>query len=617
MSDIVPLNRIFRAKEDVGLQDENIVGTEEHTAKVKELEEAQVVLSEWQEGDTLYNALFNRITGYRDFYLGDISQQWKNAPEGELQLVFNIGAAVIDLFSYILGNSPPDVQFKVEGNEPMQRVRADFGEDLTRKIFDNAKFALRFKDGVKTQFLVGWTWLVWIWNKQNKDGGEKGTLELSVLNPFTTRVKLSSTDSEKIDSVITTERISLAECYRRYKYEALPDNLDPFLPKSILSQDDGMVTVFRRYGPNSTRTVVNGRQVAISRHDYGFTPAVQINNLKVPNDAYGYSEIQRWQGTAQELNELLSAASEIARDLGYPPIIEENNALQGRKIDKWRGRKIPVKNMGTGQSLRYMVNTADIGGILKQTELLLDLFHFITLMPKAAAGIFEPSVTSGFQAKLAMQPATLTTESRKIDWEAAVKSLVKMGIKILEKENPEALKVKTGKDTVKFEDLSLHEMQIVWPNNLPIDIAREIQNLVLGMQNNLTSVTQAIDKYNVLMGMGSPSDSEDQLNKEAEDPKLNPDRATKYATAKKALEALGQTVSDASGKLNDLRNQMNGENGPLPTNIREANRQANPTNLARSAASPLPEEQRAVSTTNENVPLESTGGVLPQPGGGQ
>ncbi len=617
MSDNVPLNRIFRAKEDIGLQDENVVGSEEYTTKVSELEDAQIVLTEWQEGDTLYNALYNRITGYRDFYLGDIGQQWKNSPEGDLQLVFNMGAAVIDLFSYILGNSPPDVQFKVEGNEPMQKVRADFGEDLTRKLFDNSKFAVRFKDGVKNQFLVGWTWLLWIWNKQNPDGGTKGTLELAVLNPFTTRVKLSTTDAERVDSLIATERVSLAECYRRYKYEALPDHLDPFLPKTIIVQDDNMVTVFRRYGPNSVRTVVNGRQVAISRHNYGFTPAVQINNVKVPNDAYGYSEIFRWQGVAQEINELLSAASEIARDLGYPPIIEENNALQGRKIDKWRGKKIPVKNMGNGESVRFMLNTADINGLLKQTQLLMDLFHFISLMPKAAAGIFEASVTSGFQAKLAMQPATLTTENRKVDWESAVKSLVKMGIKILEKENPEALKVKAGKDTVKFEGLSLHEMQIVWPTNLPIDIAREVQNLVLGMQNNLTSVTQAIDKYNVLMGLGAPSDSEDNLTKESENPKLNPERATKYAAAKKALDELGATVDAANNKLTDLRSQVNGAEGPLPGNMREANRQANPTNLLRSATSPLPEEARKVSTSNEAVPLESTGGVVPQPGGGQ
>ena len=623
--------KVFKAKEDIGLKDDNIVGKEEHTVKVKEFEEANVVMDEWNSSQTLYDELYNRINDYRDFYLGADQQQWKNQPEGDLKLVFNLGAAIIDLFSYILGNNPPTVQFKAEGSEKLQLLRADIGEDLTKKAFDNAKFSLRFRDGVKNQFLLGFSWLLWIWNPQNKDGGPKGTLELANLNPFTTRVKLSSTDAEKVDAVIATERISIVECFNRYHYEALPDQLDPFLPKGILSQDDGMVTVFRRYGPNSVRTVVNGRQVAKITHNYGFCPAVQINNIKVPNDAFGYGEITRWQSIAQELNELLTAASEIARDLGYPPILEYNNALGGRKIQKWRGQKIPVKNLGSGEAVQYMINTAQIEGLLKQAQFLLEIFHFVSLMPKAAAGVFEASVTSGFQAQLAMQPATLTTENRKVDWEIAVRDLVKMAIKIIEKEAPETLSVKTEKgDTVKFEGLALHDMQVVWPENLPVDIAREIQNLVLGIQNNITSVRQAIDKYNVLMGMGSSSDTEEFLSKEADQPEINPDRALKVAQAESQIKQLSGVMDQANGEITKLRGEMNGGENPaetipgpegqgqgqtegaLPAGMQEAARQENPTNLLRSATSPLPEERRTTSATSSGVSLNSTGGVIPK-----
>jgi hypothetical protein len=478
---------------------------------------------------------------------------------------------------------------------------------------------------------MGFSWLIWIWNPQNKDGGPKGTLELTNLNPFTTRVKLSSTDAEKIDSLITTERVSVVEAFNRYRYEALPDNLDPFLPKGIIAQDDGMVTVFRRYGPNSVRTVVNGRQVTRTDHDYGFCPAVQVNNIKVPNDTFGYGEITRWRSIAQEINELLTAASEIARDLGYPPILEYNNALGGRKVQKWRGQKIPVKNLGSGEAVAFMVNTAQIEGLLKQAQLLMDIFNFVSLMPKAAAGVFEASITSGFQAQLAMQPATLTTENRKVDWEIAVRELVKMAIKIIEKEAPETLSVKTEKgDTVKFEGLALSDMQIVWPENLPVDIAREIQNLVIGIQNNITSVRQAIDKYNVLMGMGSASDTEQFLKKEAKQPEINPDRALKVAQAESQIRQLSAMMEQANTDIEDLRSKLAGGESPTanvptpggqgagqvigaePAVVQEVNRQANPTNLTRSAAAPLPEERRVTSATSANVPLTSTGGILPQ-----
>lgn len=606
------IKKIVKPLEDLGIKAENIYGTEPHKEKNEEFESGTVVLDEWNSGDSVYQQLFNRISGYRDFYLGETREQWAHPPEGELQLVFNMGAAVIDLFSFILGNSPPAIQFRPDGADPMEVTRADFGEDLTAKILDNARFPKRFKDGTKNQFLIGFVWMVWIWNPQNKDGGEKGTLELALLNPFTTRVKYSSLDSENLESIITTERTSQKEILKRYDYEALPDSEDPYIPESIPQVDDNMTTVFRRYGPNSVRTVINGREIDKKDTKYGFVPAVQIDNIKVLNDVHGYGEITRWQQIAQELNELLSAASEIARDLGYPPILEYNNALGGRKVDKWRGRKIPVRRTGNGEAIEYMRNFARLEPVIAQARLIIDLFHFISLMPKAAAGIFEATITSGFQAKLAMQPATLTTENRKVDWEVALKQMTKFAIRILEKENPKALEIQISKEkTIKFEGLADHEMQVVWPDNLPIDIAREIQNLVLGIQNNITSVRQAIDKYNVLMQMGSPTDTEAFLKKESKDPEANPERALKVAKAKEAVKVLAQTLDQASQKAGELgRAAPQGQGqGPLPENLREAARQANQTNLLRSAASPLPEERRATSQRAEGVPLESTGGV--------
>ncbi|HUM35014.1 MAG TPA: phage portal protein, partial [Candidatus Saccharicenans sp.] len=321
-------------------------------------------------------------------------------------------------------------------------------------------------------------------------------------------------------------------------------------------------------------------------------------------------EIERWQDLLKEINQLLSAVSEIVRDKGYPPLIEYNNALGNRKIPKWRGQKIPAKRSERGESLEYLVNPGDVSPLIAQIQLLIELFHFISLMPKAAAGIFPANITSGFQAKLAMQPVTLTTESRKIDWEHAIKRMVQMAFAMLKKYDPETLKIKaTENKTIEIVDVALHEMDIIWPENLPQDIAREIQNLVLGIQNGLTSVKQAIDRYNALMGFGSPSDTEKYLEEEAQDPLLNPDRAIKVAKVGAELKNLAQGLEQANQRMTDLRKQMGG--GEVPENLKEAQRQANPTNLTRSATSPLPEERRAYpETAREAVPPESKGGKV-------
>ena len=586
---------------------ENVVDSDEYKEKYDQMELAQKVFDEWDESESTYSQVFIRLTEDRDFYLGATNQQWSSSPEGSLQLIFNVGATIIDLFTYIVSNNTPNVQFIPEGVDSISQVKADFGETLTRKLLENAKFKKRFKDGVKQLFSLGFFIPYSFWNPDNKLGGEKGTWEISNLNPFTTRLRFAGDDYEQLLSFITVKRMLPSVVKEKYGFDALPDMELKMLPKTITLTDDGMVNVFRRYNDKTIITVVNGRAIKEEKHNLGFVPARLMNNNIVTNDAFGYSEFYRWKPVAQELNALITAASEISRDLAYPPLLEINNSLGGRKVSKWRGQKIPVRVSDKGEGLRFMLNTAQIAPLLKQIQLLLDLFHFITLMPKAAAGIFEPSVTSGFQAKLAMQPATLTTENRKIDLEYLIKDMVRDAIRYLEKYDPDALTIKLddGED-FKFEDLEKHEMQIVWPENLPVDIAREVQNLILGLQNNLTSVQQAVDKYNVMMGMGSPTDTVSYLKDEAEKPEISPDRALKVATAREKVQQLSGMLGGINNQLTQLRGSLN--NGQ------------NPTNMARGATSPLPEEQRVSSQGPESVAPTSTGGV-PVPvgpqGGGQ
>lgn len=607
------IQSLARPSGEIGMKDENNPGTPEYEQKYEELEEGQDVLALWQEMESVYHYVFTRLSENREFYLGEKNEQWAKGVtvDGDIQLIFNLGATVIDLFTYILSNNPPYVQCIADDTKPMSQLRANFTEEFISKMLYDAKFKIRFRDGVKTQFMMGFCWPFWVWNTDNKDGGEKGTLEMTILNAFYTRVKYASNDYEKIEAFITVKRLSKDEIKRKYDFDALPDTEDTYIPKEITIIDDGKSSVFNYYDDKGMKTVVNGRVVSRKIHDYGFVPIRQVNNIFVPNDAHGHSDIERWKPIAQELNALLSAASEIARDLAYPPILEYNNALGGRKIPKWRGQKIPVRRSDKGEAVAFMSNPAQIVPLINQAKLLLDLFHFVSLMPKAAAGIFDASITSGFQAKLAMQPATLTSENRKIDWETAILDMLRMGIKILEKETPETFRLTLDDGTaVEMTGLYNQRMEVIWPDNLPIDIAREIQNLVLGIQNNLTSVHQAIDKYNVLMGLGSPTDTEEYLAKESEMIELNPDRALKIAKVREAMMNLDNLMQQADAKLSQLRGQMNAGAPRLPPNLQTQN----PTNLARGAASPLPEEQRVTSETAEAVPLESTGGVLPQGG---
>lgn len=598
------MNTLADAVSKVGIPKENVVGSDDYKKRVDEVEMGQQVLSEWNSTDSLYSELYSKNVTYRNFYKGEDVEQGVANLEGNVRVKVNLGATIVDLFTYILTNNPPEVQFFGDP-DPLSQAEASFKESMTSRLLADANFHKRFRDGAKTCFTVGYVYLYPFWNTENLAGGKKGSFDISVLNPFTSRVKFKQSDFEKPESFITWVRMSPAEVLKLYNFEAMPDSLDPNYPKSLTAEEDGMVTVFKRYGDEDIRVVINARCVKVINHGLGFCPLVPVNDIQMLNDMHGHSEVERWMALAQEINALLSGISEVARDLAYPTIMEYNNALGGVKPQKWRGMLVPAKRSDRGESVELLANSAQIAPMIQQVKLLIEMLHFVSLMPQAAGGVFPANVTSGFQAKLSMQPATLTTDDRKIDWEWALRQLVKMAFKILKKNDPAALKIEAGNKTVEITDVYDHEMKVVWPENLPVDISREIQNLVLGLQSNMTSLHQAIDRYNVLMGMGTSEETIDYLKGEVDDPALSPERSLKVNEVRAKIKEILQSLSDMNAQLEQKRQQMN---SGQPIN----------TNNAALENKPAAEKKPYPSTAREAVVPESTGGQVIPPGvGGQ
>lgn len=590
-----------------------IPGTEEYESLAQSKEKAREVLRMWELGITVYSQLRNRIVNNVDFYQGTNNQQFNSlTKEGELQITTNVGATILDLIVFLIANNPPNIQAIPKSSSKTDQIEASIAEAQVAKALKDSNFHTTFNDTVKmmVSFAGFANWFVF-WNTEKEFGRKKNHFDMSLLNPMTTRVFYRDSDYKRVDRFITTKRMSPEAIYKMYDgFEAVADTEDLFIPQDIVGYglDEGKTTVFKCYDEEYVTTVINGRLAEEPyKHGLDFTPIIQINNINVLNTEFPTTDLERFKPIAQELNMLISAASEIARDKAWPALLEYNTALGNRKISKWRGQKVPVRRTDKGEALAYLDNPADMGVILKQIQLLLDLLHFVALMPKAAAGIFDSTVTSGFQARIAMQPATLSTENKRISINAGLERLAKIILYMIEKYNPQALEIDGNTRLTNLHEI---DFKIVWPDNLPMDIAREIQNLILGIQNNMTSVRQAIGKYNVMMGMGTTEDTLSHLQQEAKDVEINPDRALKIAQVSQSLAQMEQALAS-------IREKAGG--GVLPSQLNEGTpegadtTQQNQTNFERAATSPLEgEEQAAPDTAREAVPTESTGGsVLP------
>ena len=585
-----------------------IPGTPEYKSKDKALE----VMRLWEQGSTVYSQLQNRILDNKDFYEGVNRQQFNSTTlEGDLRITANMGATVLDLIVFLLSNNPPYVQAIPRGTDKVSQVEASIAEDLVAKALRDSNFHSTYKNTMKMFVaFAGFAWWFPFWNEDKEFGRKKNHVDLTLLNPLTTRVFFESTDYKKVSHFITTKRMLPETVYKMYDVAVSADSENPIIPSDIVGYglNDGKVTVFNDYDEKMVTTVIDNMVVEEREHGLDFAPLILLNNVWLLNEAHGQTDLYRFLPIAQELNVLISAASELARDKAWPPLLEYNNALAGKKVAKWRNQKVPVRRTDKGESLEYLQNPGDIEALLTQIQLLMDIFHFISLMPKAAAGIFESTVTSGFQAKLAMQPATLSTESKKITVNDALQRLAKVYLYLIEKNNPEALQIN---DNTRLQDLFEIDFKVVWPENLPIDIAREVQNLILGIQNNLTSVTQAIDKYNVMMGLGSTEETLSYLKQESKDTEVNPDRALKIAQVSQTLAQITQAISSIQQKVDGglLPPELAGEGTPEDATMAEQN----DVNFQRGAAGPLPDEQGVVAdTATEAVPTESTGGGLPE-----
>jgi len=582
---------------------EMIPGTSEYKELVESQRVAIEVMDRWSRGELVASQLTQRIQNNKDYYLGENYRQFNSSTtEGELKIVTNVGATVIDLIVFLLSNNPPSVQAKPRTSDRADQIEASVAEDLVARAFKLSNFHRTFRNSCWLLSTTGFIWWFPFWNEEKEFGKKKNRFDFSLLNPLTTRVFFQDTDYEKVAYFITSKRMEPSVIYDLYDgFEARPDSENPFLSQEIRGEglSEQKTTVFKQYDGKKAVTIIDGRVAKVEDHQLDFTPLVAINNKYVVNEAHGHDDIFRMLPVSQELNMLISAASELARDLAYPPLIEYNGALGNKRLPKMRGQKIPVRRTDKGEALEYLISTAQYEPILKQIQLLLDLFHFVSLMPKAAAGVFDSSVTSGFQARIAMQPATLSTENKRIDLDAGIERLAKIALYLIEKNDPESLKVD---DNTKLSELYDLDFDIVWPDNLPIDIAREIQNLILGVQNNLTSVTQSIDKYNVMMGMGSSEETLSYLKEESQNPQINPDRALKLAQVK-------QTLSQVGGTLDSIRSKLNV--GVVPEDVLPG---GNGTNATRSMGGPMAEEQQVpADTAREAVAQESTGGELITP----
>lgn len=556
---------------------------------------------------SVYDADLHRLSGAKDFYTGENNSQWQGVQqEGDLKVTVPVTSAILQQFIALLTNIPPKFSLLMESPKPVDKARAEIGEDLLEKVLKDDGFIKKFKRMGTDYHIFGRTYIQPWFDRLDETGSKKGTVKVSVLNPFTTRVIYDSLDYTTPLRYITFSQMHPDEIRRRWDVTAFPDSEYRILPTSVPAAKEGMTTVFNYVDEEIASIIVNDKEVQLGEHGWGFLPLIKIDKNEVPGEPFGYPllYLPDVRPLQKQLNLLFSAALELALDLAFPPILEYNKALQGLKVEKWRRRKIPVKRTDKGESLAYFTPGADMAALLTQIERVLDMIHFTTQMPRAALGLPQANTTSGFQMRLQMQPAAMQVESAQIDFDWAFQKMVKMILKILEKEQPSifTLDLEDGQK-VELKELWRTGVHLEWQPTTPVDQFRKVQMEMLKLQNSLTSLYQAIEA----IGDSNPQNTIDMMKQEAELADVAPDRVIKVAQARQAARAFVEQAGATASRLSD---QIK-----LPEELRQAADMLNEKNALMGLGEDRREPKLSPETAREAVTFESTaeGGGAPPP----
>jgi len=577
-------------------------------SELKPKDRVSSIKDQLEDAEQVYKSSDIDPEAWKKFYLG--ANHWDDIkPDGDLQITIPLASVCLDQHVFLFSNIPPRINLKAPSGSATKRLLAQIGENLSNLILYDSEFPILFQEATMAMAQEGDVYLYPYWDAEDKRRSKKGTAKLTYLTPG--RIRLIHGDGYRFKPTgfVILDRLSPAAIKRIYGFEdAQPDSEYSFLDtKNLMVKDDGKTTVYSFLDHNIFSVVVNGKEAKYGTHGYGFVPVRQVRQAPLPDNITSLPLLFHADSMQKYFNYMLSAAFELALDVAFPPMLEINNALGKKKIKKWRRKKIKIKISGQGEGLKYLGPAGDPATLMKMISTCIDLLYLLTQMPPAAMGVLPSTITSGYQAKVAQQPALTKGGSWGLQWAVGLQDTVSKLLKLVKVKDPKSLKIEleTG-EKVDISEVVDYQVSVLPQFATPIDEVRKTQMTILRLQNNLISVYQALEA----LGDEDPFKTMEMIRSEITDPELNPEKAQRVATAKAALK---QFAGQMPGMVKALGGtaQMGGQQRS-PEEMQRMMDMANQTNALRGAAGRRPEEQRPYPTGGkERLAGESTAPALP------
>jgi len=467
------------------------------------------LLVESKKFDPLYAEIYNKFSGLtaetsqritrqladKNFYLGDHTEHWDIPYSlGDTHPIVNYSAAVINKYADLLtAGEFPGVQVASPTEDEAAKGYASAAENLIYRILDVNGFARKIHYGAVNGSMLGDAFFYVYWDPDKEVGGKKGSAVIDSLSPFFVRVGFAKDNWDDIEYWVSESKMSPTAIESKWGVKLEGSSLSyalapsggattnaPFdgTPVEVQKTYIPMVTVIE-YHDKDKDSVLIGDQAIFVRKNKGHHGLFHIRNRTAPNEPWGYPDHYNIKESNKLLNRLYGQANEIIESHASPIIIDKGGVLGGTRLKKRHNVVITTSPFGPGEGLEYLQWSGNIFPVEQQIQEVTKTIYDLAEMPAAAFGSFQPGTFSGFALSIQMQPTLMRVKIKQnAEWGP---NLVEMYRYLLK------LTLENNKGIGLSPKVADFDIKIRWPNPLPREDAREIQNQVALVTNRLIS----------------------------------------------------------------------------------------------------------------------------------
>lgn len=464
----------------------------------------------------------------------------------------------------------------------------DFAQNVLDATLEREKVALKLFQAAIDAPLTGGAGLKVYWDST------LGRNQITKINPLNCAVEFMRNDSDEPLRVYYGYSMDIVAAREKYKVKdllaaRLPWELNDIAPYGYAGLD---VMVFDVEDHNwGLRWTIAGDTVVHkpTKIDVPFYLLVRNGYRQDANGILAQSYVSDMASLNIDICEDLLIYQRMVRNNAYPMWKTRGN-IDLRFFIPGENMVIPLGKSADGadiEALSISVNPFPIQEVIKMK---LGMLHDIAMMPDAAFGNFNASITSSVAMNTQLSPTLSIAESLKLQWDRPLRELARRIVLNCAKHGDPKLY-----DALKDIDPKCLDVTLRWPNQTPEDDVvhqnNEIGRFKAGFQSFFTTMEN--------LGIEDPAAEVRRMAREIPDPLTNP--VLRMQLQQLYLRITGKKLE---GDLNALQSQgAQSAAAPAPGGPPPIEGQIVPSG-------PAPQEEQGQSTEPEQAAAEDDAQML-------